>query len=83
MAKPSRAEYMRDYRKTIKPMEQREAYADGFRAGVMACVQTIKLRAGNGALTGYQTARLLETCVQLETWEEKQRKALIQSLQPA
>lgn len=82
MTKTERAEYMRDYRKTVKPMSERQAREEGFTAGVEACVKVIRERGGDRALTGYQTARLLEKLVTPESFEVRSRRELVKSLQP-
>jgi hypothetical protein len=83
MAEKSRAEYYRGYRKTVKPMNEREARDEGFRAGVEACVKVIRERGADKALTGYQMARLLERVTGQEPYEVTARRALVKNLQPA
>lgn len=83
MAKPGHAEYMREWRKTVKPLNERDAREAGFKAGVAACVKLIRERAGDRELTGYQTARLLESVVASESFEVRSRRELVKSLQPA
>ncbi len=76
MAKESRAEYMRGYRKTVKPLNEREAREEGFKAGVEACVKALRLR-------GYhELAHRCELISQHESYELQQRRALLKALNP-
>ena len=52
------AEYYRNYRATVKPIKEREAQRDGFKAGVESCVETLR-GVGQRSMTGSQAALLL------------------------
>ncbi len=83
MTKSERAEYMRGYRKTVKPMSEREARDEGFKAGVTACVKLIRERGADKALTGYQMARLLESVTGVEPFEVRKRREFVEGIQPS
>jgi len=83
MTKAEQAEYMRKYRKTVKPMAEREARDEGFKAGVAACVRLIRERGADKALTGYQMARLLESVTGAEPYEVRKRREFVEGIQPA
>ena len=76
MADSSRAEYYRGYRKTVKPMKEREARDEGFKAGVGACVKLVKDRGD------FQLAMRLERIANHESFETMQRRELIKSVSP-
>jgi hypothetical protein len=77
MAEKSRAEYMRGYRKTVKPMNEREARNEGFKAGVMACVEVAKKRGE------FQLAVRLERIANHESFEVAQRRKFLETLSPS
>jgi hypothetical protein len=76
MAEKSRAEYYRGYRKTVKPLNEREARAEGFKAGVQACVDLAK-KAGE-----FQLAVRLQRIGDHENPELKIRRAFLETLNP-
>jgi len=76
MAEKSRAEYYRGYRKTVKPLNEREAYQEGFKAGVQACVDVAKKRGE------FQLAVRLQRIASFETPELTQRRDFLKTLGP-
>ena len=59
MAKNS-AEYQRNYRATVKPMNERKAHSEGFQAGLQRCISYLRQTIGGKALTGHQAALMIE-----------------------
>jgi hypothetical protein len=76
MTKAERAKYMQDYRKTVKPLNEREAREEGFKAGVAACVLALRLR-GEHVL-----AHRLELINTHESYELQQQRGLIRAISP-
>ena len=75
--KQSRAEYFRDYRATVKPIGERQA----FRDGVNHAVKFLREKIGGRAVTGYQMATALERAgLESDTAEAKARQDFVRSL---
>lgn len=71
---------MRDYRKTVKPRNERDARAEGRKEGVEACVRFLRQFIGDRAFTGHHAARLMEKAVGLPSGDVEGRRRLVQSL---
>ena len=75
------AEYHRERRRTIKPMNEREAQQEGFEAGVAACVAFLRQTLGDRAATGYQAAQLIDGGVRgVASGDLASRRLFLQSL---
>jgi len=68
--------YYRDYRKTVKPINEREAREEGFKAGVDACVKALRQR-GEHVL-----AHRLELINAHESYELQQQRKLVKAMSP-
>lgn len=77
MAEKSRAEYYRGYRKTVKPLNERDAREAGFKAGVQACVDVAK-KSGE-----FQLAVKLQRLASFENPELNQRREFLKTLSPS
>lgn len=77
----SRADYMRDYRKTVKTIDLRGERQAGIREGIALVVTYLRETIAGKAFTGYQLAVTVERAMLAsETPEVAQRRALVDSL---
>jgi len=79
--KKSRAEYYRDYRAQTKSVAERDAYKQGFKAGVDACIKFLREFGGDRAFTGYRYALWIQQKVSgEELFVMRERRKLVESL---
>ena len=76
----SRAQYMRTYRKTVKPLNERDAHAEGRKEGVEACIRFLRQFIGDRAFTGHHAAHLMEKAVSGPTGDVVMRRRMIASM---
>lgn len=75
------AEYQRQYRKTVKPMNERKAKSEGVEEGLQKCIRYLREHIGNRALTGYQAAMMVERAMlETESFNVQARERLIDSM---
>ena len=75
------AEYQRDYRARAVSKKDRAAHFRGFTECLEVVARYLRLEVGDKALTGHQTAKVLERAIIVgDTPEVTARQQLIQSL---
>ena len=73
-------QYQRNYRKTIKPLKEREAKAEGYKEGVEACIRFLRQFIGDRAFTGHHSANLMRKAVSGPSGDIETRNRVILSL---
>ncbi len=84
MPKPSKqeqAEYMRNYRATVKPLSERKAENNGVRSGVDRCIRYLRESVGGKAITGYVAAMMIERAmIENEPAESEARRRFVEGM---
>ncbi len=81
--KPSRAGYMRQYRATTRPMNEREAFAEGKSEGVESCTKFLREEIGQRAFSGYQLAQKIDKAMlAIEPSDVVRNREMVESMRP-